>query len=145
MSAEADPLRAELVLAEDDPDDRFLIERALRRARPRVSVTAVSDGIELMDLLQRRRDGVLPGLVLLDLNMPRMDGREVLASMSADAVLRAVPVVVLSTSVEPEDIARARALNAAAFVSKPDEFGKLMLVLREMLDTYLGPCPEENI
>ena len=135
------PLDAELVLAEDDPDDRFLIVHALRRLRPQLQVATVADGIELIAHLQQRGDGALPRLVLLDLNMPRMDGREVLARLRDDQVFRSIPVVVLSTSVEPEDRSRTHALQAAAFLSKPEEFGAMLAALRELLDQRLGPLP----
>lgn len=142
MAIETDSLEAELVLAEDDPDDRFLIVRALKRVRPALRVMQVCDGTELIEYLRARASGVLPQLVLLDLNMPRMDGREVLALLHADARLRTIPVVVLSTSVEREDLERARALGAADFISKPDEFSKTVGVLSALLAQRLPlePC-----
>ena len=139
MNPEFNPLQAELVLAEDDPDDRFLIVRALQRLRPQLPVTEVSDGIELLAHLRARATDALPRLVLLDLNMPRMDGREVLALLHADTRLCAIPVVVLSTSVEREDFDRARALGAADFISKPDDFSKTVEVLGALLARRLSP------
>lgn len=138
MSTEFNPLRAELVLAEDDPDDRFLIVRALQRIRPSLQVAQVCDGIELIEHLRARAAGLLPRLVLLDLNMPCMDGREVLALLHADPQLRAIPVVVLSTSVEREDLDRVRALGAADFISKPDDFSKTVQVLSALLTQRLA-------
>ena len=141
MSIESSPLGSGLVLAEDDPDDRFLIVRALRRIRPSLQIMQVCDGIELIEHLRARAAGVLPQLVLLDLNMPRMDGREVLALLHADPVLCTIPVVVLSTSVEREDLEQARALGAADFISKPDDFSRTVEVLRALLAKCLDPEP----
>lgn len=127
-----------VLLAEDDPDDRFLIVRALQRVRPQLRVTAVADGVELLAHLRGCVLDQLPQLLLLDLNMPRMDGREVLAHLRADPRLSRIPVVVLSTSVEPEDRARVRAAHAADFLSKPDEFSAMVSLLRSLLTDKLG-------
>ena len=107
MIAEASPL----VMAEDDPDDRFLLQRALRRVAPSLSPLLLSDGVELMQHLGNR-EAPLPRLLLLDLNMPRMDGLEVLLRLRADARLSAIPAVVLTTSGESENLARVRASGA---------------------------------
>lgn len=136
---------ADLVLAEDDPDDRFLILHALRRLRPELTVATVTDGLELLAHLRARAPDQPPKLVLLDLNMPRMDGREVLKALAEDAALKHVPVIVMTTSVEPEDRERARNLGATAYLSKPDGFGSTVSVLREMLDARLGPLPKQEI
>lgn len=139
MLTEISDLQAELVLVEDDPDDRFMIARALHRLRPQLRLAMVRDGVELIDHLSQRRPGCLPRLVLLDLNMPRMDGGEVLAWVKADAAFRDLAIVVLSTSVEAQDRERTRALNAAGFISKPDGIGQLIELLEGLLDQYLGP------
>lgn len=141
----ATDLRADLLVGEDDPDDRFLIVHALKRIRPQLSVVTVCDGIQLIEYIQQRRSGTLPRLVLLDLNMPRMDGREVLIRLHADPALCNIPVVVMTTSVEPEDRSRAQALNATGFISKPDEFARMVEVLRVLLDEQLGPVPKGEI
>lgn len=137
-----------VVLADDDPDDRFMITRALHRVRPALGIAAVRDGIELIEHLRSRIHHELPQLVLLDLNMPRMDGREVLRALRADAALQQVPVVVLTTSVESMDATRAVALGAVQVLSKPDGFGALVDVMRRLLDQYVDlanvgrtPCP----
>jgi CheY-like chemotaxis protein len=137
MSEPANHARADLLLAEDDPDDRFMMLRALKRVRPLLQVVAVQDGIELMAYLHGCAADALPQLVLLDLNMPRMDGREVLSAMRAEAALCRIPVVVLTTSVEPEDRDQAMALKAAAFASKPDEYAQLVRMLEELLARQL--------
>lgn len=129
----------ELLIADDDPDDRFMILRALRRCRETLTVHAVRDGIEVMAQLQALRAASLPlpRLLLLDLNMPRMDGREVLAAIKADADFKAMPVVVLTTSVEAEDLKRAYADGATSFISKPDGFAQLVTTLRTLVDHWL--------
>lgn len=139
MPADPFAIPATLLLAEDDPDDRFMILRALQRARPGLSTATVSDGIELVKHLDLLAHDALPKLLLLDLNMPRMDGRQVLERMRSEPRWRALPIVVLTTSVEPEDVQRVNALGAAGFISKPDEFGALIRVLTTVLNEHLGP------
>jgi len=128
----------DLLIADDDPDDRFMILRALRRCRETLAVHAVRDGVEVMEQLQALRAAgqPLPRLLLLDLNMPRMDGREVLAALKADAGLRSLPVVVLTTSVEAEDLKRAYADGATSFISKPDGFAQLVTTMRTLVDHW---------
>lgn len=147
-SAVVDLGETPVVLADDDPDDRFMITRALHRVRPALGIAAVRDGIELIEHLRSRIHHELPQLVLLDLNMPRMDGREVLRTLRADAALQQVPVVVLTTSVESMDATRAVALGAVQVLSKPDGFSALVDVMRRLLDQYVDvtdagrtPCP----
>lgn len=138
MASELPTVAAQLVLAEDDPDDRFLITRALRRCRADLEPHAVRDGVELLDYLRGQIvSGRLPRLVLLDLNMPRMDGREALREIKADPRLCALPVVVLTTSVEPEDLLQVQGLGAASFVSKPEGLSQLAGALGPLLDRWL--------
>lgn len=120
-----------ILLAEDDPDDRMLTMRALTRNGLLFDVRTVADGEELMDYLHRR--GVFgvseaaprPSIILLDLNMPRKDGREALAEIKSDPVLRRIPVVVLTTSEADQDIQQSYDLGGNAFVTKPVTFDKL--------------------
>ena len=128
---------APLVLAEDDPEDRFLVRRALQRIRPGLRVIEVRDGIKLLEHLAARADDDLPRLVLLDLNRPRMNGREALAALRADARLKGLRVAALSTSIEPEDMRSVRALGVSVFLSKPDGFSALLRVLTALLDEHL--------
>ena len=112
-----------VVLAEDDPDDRFLTIRALEKNRFVSRIQTVEDGEELLDYLLGRnvyegRNG-LPGVILLDLNMPRKDGREVLREIKSDPMLRRIPVVVLTTSSAEDDINQAYDLGVNAFITKP--------------------------
>lgn len=120
-----------ILLAEDDPDDRLLTKRALAKGRLANTVHTVEDGEELMDYLLRRgayenkEDVPLPGLILLDLNMPRKDGREALREIKADSRLRRIPVVVLTTSQAERDIIDSYDLGVNAYVSKPVTFDEL--------------------
>ena len=125
-----------ILIAEDDPDDRMLTIRALEQNRLANDIKWVEDGEELMDYLHRRgayADGVhapRPGLILLDLNMPRMDGREALQAIKADPELRRIPVVVLTTSRAEQDIVQSYHLGVNAFVTKPVTFVELAHAIR---------------
>lgn len=120
-----------ILLAEDDPDDRLLTTRALERSRLANEVHWVADGEELMDYLYRRGpyaepgQAPRPGLILLDLNMPRKDGREALQEIKSDASLRRIPVVVLTTSEAERDVMQSYDLGVNAFVTKPVTFDQL--------------------
>jgi len=126
------PRSVTILVAEDDPDDRLLAAEALRESRAGHELRFVSDGEELLDYLRRRgrwadpAQSPRPGLVLLDLNMPRMDGREALAALKADPELRRIPVVVLTTSQAPDDVARSYELGASSFITKPSTFSGLV-------------------
>ena len=130
-----------ILLADDDPDDRELTQRALQRSRVRNSVRCVEDGEELLEYLRREgrfaeNDAPRPGLILLDLNMPRMDGREALEQIKKDPKLRKIPVVVLTTSDAEQDIVRSYDLGVNAFVTKPVTFEGLADVIRVMSDFW---------
>ncbi len=130
-----------IVVAEDDPDDRFLIEEAFRENRLKNEVIFVENGEELLQYLRReerwkRLAGTdPPGLILLDLNMPKMDGREALRHIKQDAALRTIPVVVLTTSQAEEDVARTYCAGVNSYISKPVTFESLVQVVRT-LATY---------
>lgn len=125
-----------ILLADDDPDDRKLTEDAFRENRLANQFHTVADGEELLDYLYRRgqftalRDEPLPGLILLDLNMPRKDGREALKDIKADSKLRHIPVVVLTTSKAEEDIVRSYDLGVNSYVTKPVTFKSLVELIK---------------
>lgn len=125
-----------ILIAEDDPDDRMLTIRALEQNRLANDIRWVENGEELMDYLHHRgayEDGARaprPGLILLDLNMPRMDGREALQAIKADPDLRRIPVVVLTTSRAERDVVQSYDLGVNAFVTKPVTFEALAEALR---------------
>jgi CheY-like chemotaxis protein len=121
-----------ILLADDDEEDRAMTISALRERRVANDIRCVGDGEELSDYLFRRgkyanaAEAPMPGLILLDLNMPKKDGREVLAEIKADADLRSIPVVVLTTSKAEEDIARTYDLGVNSFITKPVTFDGLV-------------------
>lgn len=129
-----------IVLADDDPDDRTLVSEALEEAGLTADLRCVGDGLELLCYLRREGqyaagDAPAPDLVLLDLNMPRMSGHEALEEIRRDERLRAIPVVVLSTSNRDDDIIRTYALGGNSFITKPPSFPGLVEVMRA-LDKY---------
>lgn len=134
MSIQAKPIT--IVIAEDDPDDRFLAKEALEESRLVNIIHFVEDGEELMDYL--RHQGKYedytghPGIILLDLNMPRKDGREALREIKGDEALRQIPIVVLTTSKSDEDIIRSYRLGVNSFITKPVSFEGLVEVMRTL-------------
>jgi len=127
-----------ILMADDDADDRELTRDALAESRLLNELHFVEDGAALLDYLHRRgaysRPGSAPrpGVILLDLNMPRKDGREALREIKADPELRKIPVVVLTTSKADEDIAQSYDLGANSFISKPVTFEGLVEVVRSL-------------
>lgn len=126
-----------LLLADDDPDDRMIALEAFDESRLTNPVATVSDGEELLEYLNgtgRYADTKpdLPGIILLDLNMPRMDGREALQAIKTDPRLRRIPVVVLTTSKAEEDILRTYDLGVNSFITKPVTFEQLVEVIRDL-------------
>ena len=140
-------------MADDDSDDRFVAERALRGTSLEGRLRFVEDGVELMDYLHHRGEfagATLPSLILLDLNMPRMNGMEVLEQLKTDPQLRRIPVVVLTTSSAEEDVVRSYDLGVNAYVTKPVTFSALKDVLVKVGQLWLevarqpftaAPCP----
>lgn len=130
-----------ILMADDDEDDRLMARDALEEARLANEMRFVEDGEELMEYLrhQGRYAGnasvPLPGLILLDLNMPRKDGREALKEIKADPDLRQIPIVVLTTSKAEEDICRTYELGVNSFITKPVSFDGLVDVMK-VLTTY---------
>lgn len=125
-----------ILMADDDPDDRMMADQAFRQYRLRNGVVFVEDGQELMDYLHHLGKYAdadqfpLPDLILLDLNMPRKDGREALTEIKTDPTLRRIPVVILTTSQAEEDILRSYDLGANAYITKPVTFQGLAETIR---------------
>lgn len=138
MQPECPNHRLDILIAEDDPDDLFLLLRALSRVAPDLRIEATRDGIELCERIESLFVADQPRLVLLDLNLPRRDGREVLDQFRRRGL--AVPTVVLTTSVERGDHARARALGAADVLVKPDHFGALVELMAGVVSRHLSPA-----
>ena len=124
------------LMADDDPDDRLLIKEAFQESLISNSIYFVEDGVELMDYLRKEdkfahpATAPTPDLILLDLNMPRKDGREALAEIKSDPQLRYIPVVVLTTSKAEEDIMRSYDIGAASYITKPVTFDGLVESIR---------------
>jgi len=132
-----------ILMADDDEDDRLLARDALRQAPVPATLRFVGDGGELLEYLRRERryappaDAPAPSLVLLDLNMPRMNGIEALREIRGDPALRRIPVVVMTTSARREDVDRSYELGANSFITKPVSFQELVEVMRS-LGRYWG-------
>jgi len=125
-----------ILMAEDDADDRLLAKDAFQESHVANNLHFVKDGVELLEYLHRQgeytdlADAPIPDLILLDLNMPRKDGREALQEIKADPHLRRIPVVVLTTSKAEEDILRSYNIGAASFITKPVTFEALVEIVK---------------
>jgi CheY-like chemotaxis protein len=132
-----------ILVADDDPDDRMMIEEAFEENRVANTVEFVEDGEELMAYLRREGDYAklagkpYPGIILLDLNMPRKDGREALRELKADPELCRIPVVVLTTSQAEEDIVRTYGLGVSSFVTKPVSFEGLVEAIKVICQYWI--------
>ena len=135
------PTPIEVLLVEDDPGDVLMTQEAFEEHKVRNRLTVVSDGAEALSYLRREGQyagAVRPDLILLDLNLPRMDGRELLAQIKADDALRAIPVVILTTSRADEDILRSYDLHANAYVTKPVDFDRFIAVVRQIDEFFVS-------
>jgi CheY-like chemotaxis protein len=145
MSAPGRGPDSAILIADDDEDDRLMLRDALREAQLQTDLHFVTDGVELLEYLSRRgrygagsgEDAPRPGLILLDLNMPRMDGREALAAIKADPALRSIPVVVLTTSKDAQDVASSYDLGVNAFITKPVTYLGLVEVMKVVARFWL--------
>jgi two-component system, response regulator len=132
-----------ILIAEDDEEDRMLIQEAFDESRLANEIRFVEDGEDLMDYLHQRGkfrapgSAPRPGLILLDLNMPRKDGREALKEIKADPSLRRIPIVALTTSKAEEDVFRTYDLGVNSFISKPVKFTDLTQVVRTLGNYWL--------
>jgi CheY-like chemotaxis protein len=135
------PIPIEVLLVEDDPGDVLMTQEAFDEHKVRNNLAVVNDGTEAIAYLrgEGRYAGVArPDLILLDLNLPRCDGREVLAEIKNDPDLRQIPVVVLTTSQADEDIARSYQLHANAYVTKPVDFDRFIAVVRQIDEFFVS-------
>ena len=131
----------EVLLVEDDPGDELMTREAFEENKVRNNLHVARDGEEALDFLNQRgqfADAPRPDLVLLDLNLPKFDGRQVLAEIKADENLRTIPVVVLTTSGAEEDILRSYQLHANAYVTKPVDFARFIQVVRQIDDFFVS-------
>ena len=130
----------EILLVEDSPSDTDLTIEAFREGRLPSNLSHVEDGVEAMEFLHRKSAyfaAPRPDLILLDLNLPRKDGREVLAELKSDTDLRTIPVVVLTTSKDDRDIAQAYRLQANCYIAKPVDFEQFVKVVRSIEHFWL--------
>ncbi|MBT0767837.1 response regulator [Kineosporia sp. J2-2] len=130
-----------VLLVEDDPGDVMMTREALEETGVTSRLNVVGDGAEALDFLYRREpytDAQPPDLILLDLNLPKMNGRDVLAQVKEDPDLRHIPVVVLTTSEAEEDVLRSYDLHANAYVTKPVDFERFVAVVRHIDDFFVS-------
>ena len=129
------------MLIEDNPGDVRLTEEALKEGKVINRLSVVPDGVEAIEYLRKRGDyasAATPDLVLLDLNLPKKDGREVLAEVKQDPELRKIPVVVLTTSRDEQDILKSYDLHANCYITKPVDFEQFIRVVRAIEDFWLS-------
>ena len=130
----------EILLVEDNPGDARLAREALRDSKIRNSLSHVKDGVEALAFLRRQGEYAAsphPDLILLDLNLPRKDGREVLSEIKADPNLRRIPVVVLTISTDEEDVLKSYNLHANCYVTKPLDLSQFLKVIRSIEEFWL--------
>jgi two-component system response regulator len=132
-----------ILMAEDDDGDRFLTRKAMEKSKIANPLVTVENGEELLDYLYRRGKfsasaaAPAPCFILLDLNMPRMDGREVLKVIKSDEVLKKIPVIILTTSTAEEDILGCYGMGANSYITKPPTFEGLLKVVQSLKDYWL--------
>ncbi len=130
----------DVLLVEDDPGDVLMTREAFADNKVTNRLSVVSDGVSALEYLRKEgeyADATTPDLILLDLNLPRMDGREVLTALKGDENLRSIPVVVLTTSEAEEDVVRSYSLHANAYVTKPVDFDRFIEVVRQIDDFFV--------
>jgi CheY-like chemotaxis protein len=130
----------DVLLVDDDPGDTLMIREAFEHNKVKNELQSVSDGVQAMQYLRREGEyanAPRPDLILLDLNLPRKDGREVLAEIKSDPQLATIPVVVLTTSHAEEDVLRSYQLHANAYVTKPVDFERFIEVVRQIDEFFV--------
>jgi CheY-like chemotaxis protein len=131
----------EVLLVEDDPGDVLMTREAFEEHKVRNRLSVVSDGAEALAYVRREgefADATRPDLILLDLNLPKRDGREVLKEMKADPDLREIPIVVLTTSSAESDVLASYQLHANAYVTKPVDFERFILAVKQIDDFFIS-------
>ena len=141
MTPDINPKPIDILLVEDNPGDVRLTIEALKDGKVRNRLSVAADGVEAMAFLRqegRHAGAPRPDLILLDLNLPKKDGREVLAEIKADERLRQIPVVVLTTSQADEDVLRSYQLHANAYVTKPVDFDRFINVVKQIDEFFIS-------
>ncbi len=134
-------------MADDDEEDCVLAAEAFAESGAKADFSCVLDGIELMQRLSARRLSEtveLPNLILLDLNMPRKDGREALLEIKGDPALKSIPIVILTTSQEERDIAFSMKAGAESFVTKPTTFEDWVEIMKSLARSWLEGCQDQS-
>jgi CheY-like chemotaxis protein len=140
MMSEAGVKSIEILLVEDNPGDVRLTLEALKEGKVRNNLSVVADGVEALAFLRRQgkyTEAPRPDLILLDLNLPKKDGREVLGEIKLDEVLKRIPVVVLTTSRAEEDILKSYDLHANCYITKPVDLERFFTVVKSIEDFWL--------
>lgn len=141
MTAQNPTKLIEILLVEDNPGDVRLTQEGLKETKMLNNLHVAMDGAEAMDFLHKKgkyADAPRPDLILLDLNLPKKDGRQVLAEIKSDDSLKRIPVVILTVSQAEEDIMRTYNLHANCFISKPVDFNQFLTVIRSIDNFWLG-------
>ena len=141
MPEDADCQMVDVLLVEDDAGDVLMTREAFEHYKIRNTLHVVTDGEQAIQFVRRKGEfasAPRPGLIMLDLNLPRRDGLEVLAEIKADPELGIIPVVILTTSQAEEDIVRSYALHANAYVTKPVDFDQFIRAVRQIDDFFVG-------
>ena len=136
MSTVDNSTMIEILLVEDNPGDVELTKEAFLEAKIRTNMTVMHDGVEAFEYLKNQQSAP-PDIILLDLNLPRMSGLEVLGKIKDDPDLRVIPVVILTTSQDEADIAKSYRSHANCYIAKPVDFEKFMQVVRSVEDFWL--------
>lgn len=139
MSSPAEPIH--ILLVEDDPGDVLITREALQKNKVNNALHIARDGEQALDFLYRRGEyanAPRPGMILLDLNLPKFDGWEVLAKIKSEPSLMTIPVVVLTTSQAEEDILRSYQLHANAYVTKPVDFDRFLQVVQQIDEFFVS-------
>jgi CheY-like chemotaxis protein len=148
MQAAAPKSSIEILLVEDNPADVRLTQEALKEAKVRNNLHVVEDGVAAMEFLQCKgqyANATRPDLILLDLNLPKKDGREVLEEIKRDSNLKRIPVVVLTTSQAEEDILKTYDLHANCYVTKPVDLDQFITIVRSIEDFWLTIVKLPNV
>lgn len=139
---------AEILLVEDNPGDILLTMEAFKECVHKHNITPIKDGVEAIKYLKKQekyKDAVTPDIILLDLNLPKKDGREVLNEIKADEKLKEIPVIILSTSKNENDIIKSYELNANCYISKPVELESFINVITEIENFWFNTVRLPNI
>jgi chemotaxis family two-component system response regulator Rcp1 len=140
IAADTAARTVELLLVEDNPGDVRLTQEALKSGQVPVHLSVARDGVEALDFLRRKarfRNAPKPDLILLDLNLPRKNGREVLSEIKSDPELRRIPVLIMTTSRAEQDVNRAYSLNANCYITKPMDLDEFLRIVRAIEDFWL--------